>query len=86
MATKTKTASPKSVKRSAVITSLASAKHDGDTTAAGKSFRSAIRRYGAKDGSVTSKWLKSFGKSNADGNRYPDAIPVAVLREIGVTK
>jgi len=83
--TKSKSA-PKSVKRVSVITSLANAKHKGDTTAAGKAFRSAIRRHGAKSDSVTSKWLKSFGKGNADGNRYPDTIPVAVLREVGITK
>lgn len=80
------TSRAKAVKRSSVITALANAKHDGDTTAAGKSLRSAIRRHGAKSGSVTSKWLTTFGKSNADGNRYPDTVPVAVLREIGLSK
>ena len=88
MTTKTKSTASrvKSVKRSSVITSLANAKHNGDTTAAAKAFRSRIRSKGAKSGTVTSKWLTSFGKSNADGNRYPDAIPVAVLREIGLVK
>lgn len=88
MANATKSSKPKAAtsRKGVKLSALYVKAGNGDATKGGKLVRAKLRSKADKAGSATAKLLKSHGKTNRDGNRWPDVIPVAVVREIGMSK